>query len=542
MNAATQYATSVSNGTIQACQWVRLACERYLNDLKAYTFREDWAAHAVEFIEELEQWRGEFAGKRLMLEPWQKFIIYNIFGFEVNGRRRFGRAYVEVPRKNGKSTFAASIMLYGLVADGEAGAQVFSVATKMAQALIVFDEAAAMSRGSEILRGEVKIHDSVNSHRIIYEDSVFRPIEWGPTTNDGLNTHMATIDEYHAHKTDEMYNVIMNSMGARRQPFLFTITTAGFNKESPCYKHRTHCTNVLKGLVDDPTLFSIIYTLDETDDWTDPKLWRKANPNLSVSVQEKYLVDRLIEAKESNDKEVEFKTKLLNVWTDSAVTWINDRDWMQCAGLKERELEGMDCYAGLDLASTRDFCALSLFFPERDALLFYCWLPEDAITKRRDQVGQSYRQWVADGEINVTDGNVTDYRAIRDKIGRLRERFNILEFAYDKFNSSQLVIELTEDGLEMYPFRQGMLSMTAPSKEMERLVLNRRLQHTGHPVLRWMVANVMMKKDENDNVKPDKKKSGDKIDGAVSSIMAIGAAMENKAKERDDDELWFVPL
>jgi phage terminase large subunit-like protein len=271
-------------------------------------------------------------------------------------------------------------------------------------------------------------------------------------------------------------------------------------------------------------------------------LWRKANPNLSVSVQEKYLVDRLIEAKESNDKEVEFKTKLLNVWTDSAVTWINDRDWMQCAGLKERELEGMDCYAGLDLASTRDFCALSLFFPERDALLFYCWLPEDAITKRRDQVGQSYRQWVADGEILVTDGNVTDYRAIRDKIGRLRERFNILEFAYDKFNSSQLVIELTDDGLEMYPFRQGMLSMTAPSKEMERLVLNRRLQHTGHPVLRWMIGNVMMKKDENDNVKPDKKKSGDKIDGAVSSIMAIGAAMENKAKERDDDELWFVPL
>jgi phage terminase large subunit-like protein len=510
--------------------------------LKVYTFREDWAAHAVEFIEELEQWRGEFAGKRLMLEPWQKFIIYNIFGFEVNGRRRFGRAYVEVPRKNGKSTFAASIMLYGLVADGEAGAQVFSVATKMAQALIVFDEAAAMSRGSEILRGEVKIHDSVNSHRIIYEDSVFRPIEWGPTTNDGLNTHMATIDEYHAHKTDEMYNVIMNSMGARRQPFLFTITTAGFNKESPCYKHRTHCTNVLKGLVDDQTLFSIIYTLDETDDWTDPKLWRKANPNLGVSVQDKYLTDRLIEAKESNDKEVEFKTKLLNVWTDSAVTWITDRDWMSCAGLKERELEGMDCYAGLDLASTRDFCALSLFFPERDALLFYCWLPEDAITKRRDQVGQSYRQWVADGDILVTDGNVTDYRAIRDKIGRLRERFNILEFAYDKFNSSQLVIELTEDGLEMYPFRQGMLSMTAPSKEMERLVLNRRLQHTGHPVLRWMVGNVMMKKDENDNVKPDKKKSGDKIDGAVSSIMAIGAAMENKAKERDDDELWFVPL
>ena len=542
MNAATRYAQSVIDGTIPSCEWVRLSCERYLKDLEVYRFRVDWAQHAVDFIEELEQWRGEFAGRKLTLEPWQRFIVYNLFGFEVNGRRRFGRAYVEVPRKNGKSTFAAAIMLYGLVADGETGAQVFSVATKMAQALIVFDEAAAMARGSEILRGEVKIHDSVNSHRIIYENSVFRPIEWGPTTNDGLNTHMATIDEYHAHKTDEMYNVIMNSMGARRQPFLFTITTAGFNKESPCYKHRTHCTNVLKGVVDDPTLFSIIYTLNDTDEWSDPTVWAKANPNLGVSVQPKYLTDRIIEAKESADKEVEFKTKLLNVWTDSAVTWITDRDWMECATLQEKDLAGFDCYAGLDLASTRDFCALSLFFPEKDALLFYCWLPEKAIMKRRDQVGQSYRQWVADGDILVTDGNVTDYRAIRKKVNELQERFNILEFAYDRMNASQLVIDLTEDGFEMYPFNQGIVSMTSPSKEVERLVLLRRLQHTGHPVLRWMMGNVMLKKDENDNVKPDRNKSTDKIDGAVSSIMAIGAAMENKAKERDDGDLWFVPL
>jgi phage terminase large subunit-like protein len=513
-----------------------------MNDLKVYTFREDWAEHAVEFIEELEQWRGEFAGRRLELEPWQKFIVYNIFGFELNGRRRFGRAYVEVPRKNGKSTFAAAIMLYGLVADGENGAQVFSVATKMAQALIVFDEAAAMARASEILKGEVKIHDSVNSHRIIYENSVFRPIEWGPTTNDGLNTHMATIDEYHAHKTDEMYNVIMNSMGARSQPFLFTITTAGFNKESPCYKHRTHCTNVLKGLVDDPALFTTIYTLDENDDWTDPTLWAKANPNLGVSVAPKYLSDRIIEAKESADKEVEFKTKLLNVWTDSAVTWITDRAWMDCATITERDLVGLDCYAGLDLASTRDFCALSLFFPEKDALLFYCWLPEDAITKRRDQVGQSYRQWASDGVVLLTEGNVTDYRAIQAKIKQIADRFNILEIAYDRYNASQLVIELQDDGFNMQQFSQGILSMSAPSKELERLVLNRRFKHTGHPVLRWMVGNVMLKKDENDNVKPDKKKSGDKIDGAVSSIMAIGAAMEGKAKERDDDSLWYVPL
>ena len=542
MNAATLYAKDIIKHPTKACDFVRRACERYLDDLKVYTFREDWAEHAVEFIEELEQWRGAFAGKKLTLEPWQKFIVYNIFGFEINGRRRFGRAYVEVPRKNGKSTFAAAIMLYGLVADGESGAQVFSVATKMAQALIVFDEAAAMARASEILAGEVKIHDSVNSHRIIYENSVFRPIEWGPTTNDGLNTHMATIDEYHAHKTDEMYNVIMNSMGARSQPFLFTITTAGFNKESPCYKHRTHCTNVLKGLVDDPALFTIIYTLDEGDDWTDPKLWYKANPNLGVSVAQKYLTDRIIEAKESADKEVEFKTKLLNVWTDSAVTWITDRDWMSCSGMDPNELVGLDCYAGLDLASTRDFCALSLFFPEKDALLFYCWLPEDAVTKRRDQVGQSYRQWLSDGDLLITDGNVTDYREIRRFINGLKERYNFLDFAYDRHNASQLVIELQDDGFEMVQYSQGILSMSAPSKELERMVLTRRLKHTGHPVLRWMVGNVMLKKDENDNVKPDKKKSGDKIDGAVSTVMAIGIAMMNKSNERDDGDLWFVPL
>jgi phage terminase large subunit-like protein len=183
-----------------------------------------------------------------------------------------------------------------------------------------------------------------------------------------------------------------------------------------------------------------------------------------------------------------------------------------------------------------------LFFPERDALLFYCWLPEDAITKRRDQVGQSYRQWASDGVVLLTEGNVTDYRAIQAKIKQIADRFNILEIAYDRYNASQLVIELQDDGFNMQQFSQGILSMSAPSKELERLVLNRRFKHTGHPVLRWMVGNVMLKKDENDNVKPDKKKSGDKIDGAVSSIMAIGAAMEGKAKERDDDSLWYVPL
>jgi len=364
-------------------------------------------------------------------------------------------------------------------------------------------------------------------------------LEWNPNKQDGLNTHFACIDEYHAHPSDDLYNVIRNSMGARRQPLLFTITTAGFNRESPCYRHRQYCGNVLSGAIQDDGLFTIIYSLDSGDDWTDRKVWAKANPNWGVSVYPRQLEQAVNEAREFVHKEVEFKTKLLNVWTDTAQTWISDKDWAACE--QQLSLLGERCYGGLDLASTSDFCAFSLWFPEHNAVRTWYYLPEAAIKKRTDNVGQSYQQWVRDGYIVVTDGNVTDYGFIKRHIMELAEDYDIQDISFDRFNASQLVIELQNEGLPMFPFGQGFVSMSAPTKELERKVMNKDLIHDGNPVTRWMLGNVLLQYDPAGNVKVNKAKSGDKVDGVVSIIMALGGCMIEAAKNETQD-FWFVKL
>jgi phage terminase large subunit-like protein len=534
------YALAVTSGEVVACKHVQNACARYLRDREGseFVFDEVAAEHAITFIQELEHTTGEHAGRNFILEPWQAFIVANIFGFMRDGFRRFTRAYVEVPRKNGKSTFSSAIMLYGLLVDDEPAAQVYSAATKLDQAMMVFGESVRMCQNIGWLSEAVTVNNSVNNRRILYGQSIYRPLEWNPNKQDGLNSHMAVIDEYHAHPNDELYNVIRNSMGARRQPLLFTITTAGFNKEAPCYKHRQFCAKVLEGAIVDDSLFSVIYTLDEGDDWTDSKNWRKANPNWGISVYPRQLEQALTEAKEYASKEVEFKTKLLNVWTDTALTWINDSDWMQCSD--EGAMVG-ECYGGLDLATSGDFCAFTLYWPETCAVKTWYYLPEETVKRRNDAAGQSIRQWVADGLITATEGNVTDYAYIKAQICKLAIDHDIKEIAFDRFNSSQLVIELQNEGLEMFKFGQGFVSMSAPTMELERLVKEGRLRHGGNPVTRWQMGNIMLRTDPAGNIKIDKAKSGDKVDGPVSLVMALGTCMQEAAKNINSD-FWFVPL
>lgn len=540
MEQAQAYAEKVISGELVACQHVKNACRRFMADLSRYGFEQSNVDHAVAFIQELEHTTGEHAGRKFILEPWQYFIVANLFGFvNDDGTRRFTRAYVEVPRKNGKSTFSSALMLYGLLADGEPAAQVYSAATKLDQAMMVFGESVRVCQNTDWLQGEVVVNNSVNNRRILYGQNLYKPLEWNPNKQDGLNTHFACIDEYHAHPSDDLYNVIRNSMGARRQPLLFTITTAGFNRESPCYRHRQYCANVLNGAIDDDGLFTIIYSLDAGDDWTDSANWAKANPNYGVSVYPRQLQQALNEAREFVHKEVEFKTKLLNVWTDTAQTWISDSDWAECE--QQISLLGEQCYGGLDLASTSDFCAFSLWFPEHNAVKTWYYLPEAAIKKRTDNVGQSYKQWVRDGYIIVTDGNVTDYSFIKRHIMELAEDYEIQDISFDRFNASQLVIELQNEGLPMFPFGQGFASMSAPTKELERKVMNRDLSHDGNPVTRWMLGNVLLQYDPAGNVKVNKAKSGDKVDGVVSIIMALGGCMIEAAKNETQD-FWFVKL
>ena len=540
MKIAEQYIDDVTAGKIIVCEHVANAVNRYLSDrANGWGFSENYAQHAIDFIEQLEHSTGDYAGKPFKLEAWQAFIVWNLFGFlNPDGSRRFTRAYVEVPRKNGKSTFSSAVMLYGLIADGESAAQIYSAATKLEQAMMVFGESVRVCQNVGWLRDELSVNNSTNNRRIVYGQSIYRPLEWSPDKQDGLNTHFAVIDEYHAHPNDGLYNVLRNSMGARRQPLLFTITTAGFNRESPCYKHRNYCASVLSGAIKDDALFSVIYTLDEGDDWTDSKNWAKANPNWGISVYPRQLEQALTEAKEFVHKEVEFKTKLLNVWTDTALTWITDSVWMDCT--EEGEVDGI-CYGGLDLASTGDFCAFSLYFPEYSAIRTWYFLPSEAAYRRKDAAGASIRQWIADGQIIATDGNVTDYSYIKAKIIELAQQYDIKDIAFDRFNASQLVIDLQNEGLQMFPFGQGFISMSSPTKELERLVKDAQLKHDGNPVTRWMMGNILLKSDPAGNIKIDKAKSGDKVDGPVSIVMALGTAMQDAAKEKESD-FWFISL
>ena len=541
MHKVERYIDDVQSGAVPVCEHVRNAVARYVADRAAgWGFSETYALHAIEFIEQLEHSTGEYAGRAFQLEPWQAFIVWNLFGFlNDDGSRRFTRAYVEVPRKNGKSTFSSALMLYGLIADDEPAAQVYSAATKLDQAMMVFGESVRVCQNLPWLSEALTVNNSVNNRRILYGQSIYKPLEWNPGKQDGLNAHFCCIDEYHAHPNDELYNVIRNSMGARRQPLLFTITTAGFNREAPCYKHRQYCAGVLSGAIKDDALFSVIYTLDEGDDWTDPAVWAKANPNWGISVNPRQLEQGLTEAKEFVHKEVEFKTKLLNVWTDTAMTWISDSDWRACDGMDE--LEGELCYGGLDLASTGDFCAFSLYFPAYNAIRSWYWLPVETAYKRKDAAGASIRQWAADGFIELTDGNVTDYSFIKARVIALAQQYDIRDIAFDRFNSSQLVIELQNEGLQMFPFGQGFVSMSAPTKELERLVKDKKLRHAGNPVTRWMMSNIMLRTDPAGNIKIDKAKSGDKVDGPVSIVMALGTCMQDAAKEKESD-FWFVSL
>lgn len=539
---ANKYAEQVISGEVVAGQLVKEACARYLADLETFRFEPELADHALEFIQNLTHTTGEAAGRKFILEPWQVFIVANLFGFiGQDGARRFSRAYVEVPRKNGKSTFASALMLYGLLADGEAGAQVYSAATKLDQAMMVFGESVRACQAQDWLKDELVIQNSIHNRRIVYGDNLFKPLEWNPGKQDGLNTHFCVIDEYHAHPNDELYNVIYNSMGARRQPLLFTITTAGFNREGPCYKHRQYCSQVLQGALKDDSLFTVIYSLDPGDDWTDPKTWAKANPNWGVSVYPKKLEQSVNEAKELTHKEVEFKTKLLNVWTDTAQTWISDAVWSKDQhDLSYSSLAGLDCYGGLDLASTGDFCAFSLYFPEVDSVITRYYLPEEAVKKRNDTAGANIRDWVRQGLIIETEGNVTDYNYIKADILDLAEQFEIKEIAFDRFNSSQLIIELQNEGLTLYPFGQGFVSMSAPTKELERLIKVGRLKHGNNPVTRWQMGNILLRRDPADNIKIDKAKSGDKVDGPVSIVMALGTYMQEAAKGEGD--FWFISI
>jgi phage terminase large subunit-like protein len=550
-----EYAEAVLNGEVPTSKYVELACQKFADELESgcdeYYFDAAQADKYLTFFAKfLRHSKGKFAGKPFDLLPWQSFIVANIFGWRHNetGHRRYRTAYIQVGRKNGKTTLLAGLSLAMLDFDNEEGSEVYYCATKRDQARICFDEAARMVKSSPALSKRIGVHRA-NLHNT-KTNSKAEPLSSDRNSLDGLNAHLAVVDEYHAHATSHVYNVLKSSMGSRTQPLMMTITTAGFNVDGPCFQLAKTCKEVLDGKKTDDSLFSMIYELDEDDDWKDPEVWFKANPSLGASISMEYLQQQATQARNyGGAEEVNFKTKHCNLFVRSSESWVSDEVWQQNDHGKI-EIDGeRACYGGLDLASVSDFCSLVLVFPHEDGgydtRRFY-WLPEEAIEKRlyKDE-STIYMQLKDADEVTVTPGNVTDYDYIRRAIsgyyiedGQVKfdedcimRKYDLRSIAFDRYNSSQLIINLTQDGVDMSPMGQGYVSMSAPMKEVYRLLLEGKLNHEGDPTLRWMAGNLEVSYDPAMNCKPDKARSQDKIDGITALICAVGEAMTHETED-----------
>lgn len=530
---AEQYIDNVIAGQVVACRWVRLACTRHREDLAhghahGLVFRPQAAQHVLDFFAFLRHSKGEWAGQVVQLEPWQQAILWILFGwYRHDGTRRFRIAYLEVARKNGKSTLAAGIALYLLIGDREPGAEVYSAATKRAQAKIVFDEATRMVKKSPSLKKRIKCFRD-NLH-IENTASKMEPLGRDADTMDGLNVHGAIVDELHAHKTDEVWGVLETGTGSRRQSLLFGITTAGFNQDVFCFSLREYLIKILDGIIHDDSFFGIIYTLDQGDDWTDEACWIKANPNLGVSVKLSELRDLVSKARSIGSSLTHFLTKRLNIWTNAAELWIHPDKWKACGEeFDERDLAGRTCYAALDLSNTMDLTAWVLVFPPtpddpRYTLLPRFWVPEDVIEeRRRNRV--PYDAWVRDGYITAIPGEVIDYEYIYAQIDHDARTFDIREVGYDRWGAAQVYLQLEKMGMPAVQIGQGYQSMSPPMKEMEKLIVARGIRHGNNPVLAWNMHNLVAARDPSGNIKPDKRKSREKIDGAVAAIMGLDRA------------------
>nr|DAY94804.1 MAG TPA: Large Terminase [Caudoviricetes sp.] len=537
---AELYAEQVRSGEILVCEYVRLAVERYYADLdraldKGWYFDKKAAMRAIHFIEKLKHTKGEWAGQRFRLELWQQFVLWNIFGWKnADGTRRFRYAYIEIARKNGKTALSAGIGLYMLFADGESRPEVYSAATVKDQAKICFSDAVEIVKATDL-----KNYLTPYRNSIVYElkGGTMKPLSSDYGTHDGLNPSCGIIDEFHAHKDSGMFDVIKSAFGARRQPLMFIITTAGFDKSGVCYAYRENVIKVLRGVNEDDSLFGIIYTLDDKSEWDDPKMWIKANPNLGVSLSADYLADQVKDAKNRPEAVRNVMTKNVDLWVDAERTWILDDVWQKCIGTTDpADLKGCACWGGLDLSNVSDITAYVLLFHENDRfqLLPHFWIPEEKMLEKIRKENINYDKWVAEGYVTVTPGNVIDYDFVKTDILRIVADYDLRTSAYDRWNSSQTIIDLQNEGMECNPFGQGYGSMSAPTKEFEKLVLTGKIEHFGNPVLRWMLASTLVKTDPAGNIKPDKEKSTQKIDGIVASIMALGEWMTAQANDESN--------
>lgn len=492
------------------------------------------AAKRVElFIESLKHTKGKFHNVPFELLDWQRAMIRDIFGvLKPNGFRQFNTAYIEIGKKNGKSEIAAAIALYMLCADGEQRAEVYGCAADRNQASLVYDVACDMVRMCPELMKRCEIRPSRKMIEYIPTHSKYMAISSDVGGKSGVNVSALIFDELWVQKDRAFFDMMTKGTSdARSNPLHFIITTAGNDTNSVCYEIHQKAVDILEGRKHDKTFYPVIYGAGMDEDWTDPKVWAKANPSLGYTIDIEKVAAACESARQNPSEENAFRQLRLNQWVKQSTRWMPMEKWDACAfPVDEDELEGRICYGGLDLSSTTDITAFVLVFPPEDEddkyiILPYFWVPEDTVELRVKRDHVPYDTWVKQGFMQTTEGNVVHYGYIEEFILKLWERFNIKEIAVDRWNATMLIQNLEEDGFTTIPFGQGYKSMSPPTKELMKLVLGQRIAHGGHPVLRWMMDNIYIKQDPADNIKMDKAKSTEKIDGAVATVMALDRAI-----------------
>lgn len=554
--AADRYVRDVIAGDIPACRWVVLACKRHFDDLarqkdRAFPYRFDpaLAEKWCKFLELLPHTKGKWAGKgeKLRLEPWQCFKTAAIFGWvrKADGLRRFRKALVLEPRKNAKSTWAAGIGLGMLTIDSEYGAEVYSGATTEKQAWEVFRPARLMAAKTPALQTHFGVTVNASNLHILGNGSRFEPLIGSP--GDGASPSCAIVDEYHEHETDTLVSTMETGMGAREQPLMLIITTAGANVAGPCYQAVIEARRMLEGITDDPEMFALMYGIDAArgkpgdddyepgDDWTKPATLKKANPNFDVSVKGEFLLAQQRDAINNARKQNAFRTKHLNEWVFAKEAYFNLAKWMAAAEpeLRIEDFAGMPCTVGLDLASKVDIAAaVFLFRKPRGGFAAFgrFYLPEEAI--ELDASG-NYSTWHRAGRLIATAGNMIDHERILDDLVEASGFYTIESIGYDPAQATMLVTSLQAEGLPVVEFRHTVLNMSEPMKEVEALIRSGKIAHDGDPCFAWQIGNVTGKLDAKDNVYPRKDRPENKIDGAVALIMAMGRQMVGEADGMD---------
>ena len=507
-------------------------------------FDADAAANAVEFFPEyLQLIEGKAAGKPFVLEGWQESIVANLFGWKrPDGTRRYREAFIFVPRKNGKTPFCAGIINYVAFCDGEPGAQIYSSAGEREQAALVFRHAAGMIARNPELAKHSRVYRTFKSIEV-GTSTVYKALSADADTKHGLNAHLVINDELHVQPNRDLIDTLETATASRLQPLIIHITTAGFDKHSICWEKYDYACKVREGVIDNPYFLPVIFEAEETDDWKDESTWRKANPNMGVSVELDYIRQACKEAQEIPAKENTFKRLHLNIWTEQDTRWLSKEVWDDCKeDFAADDLDGQECYAGLDLSTTTDLTAFVLYFPVSCRVLTYPFAPYDKAHQRAKRDKVPYVQWSKEGYLELTPGNVIDYDRVRKFINAMGKKYYIRAITIDRWNATQITQQLTDDGFEVIPMGQGYASMTAPTKEMEKLILERAIKHNGHKVMDWCISNVSVEQDAAGNLKPSKKKSTERIDCVVALINALAGYLVQPIKTSIYEERGILTL